>query len=167
MVTSAGSALAAVAFATMAASEGLWLFHIACLLPMIETLPETYRNAVLWSEIDSLPQREVAERLGISLSGAKSRVQRRREKLRAIVLDCCHVEPARRRRPGLQAETGWGAVLLKFGVDARRASPHLPMGAGRARHNRRIGTDRTAISVRMPMALFGKITFVERSVIGG
>jgi RNA polymerase sigma-70 factor (ECF subfamily) len=65
----------------------------ACLLPMIETLPETYRNAVLWSEIDSLPQREVAERLGISLSGAKSRVQRGREKLRAIVLDCCHVEP--------------------------------------------------------------------------
>ncbi len=28
----------------------------------------------------------------LSLSGAKSRVQRGREKLRAIVLDCCHVE---------------------------------------------------------------------------
>lgn len=65
----------------------------ACLRPMIETLPATYRQAVLWSEIDGLPQREVAERLGISLSGAKSRVQRGRERLRAIVLDCCHVEP--------------------------------------------------------------------------
>ncbi len=64
----------------------------ACLRPMIETLPETYRQAVLWSEIDGVPQREVAARLGISVSGAKSRVQRGREKLRAIVLDCCHVE---------------------------------------------------------------------------
>lgn len=64
----------------------------ACLHPMIEALPETYRQAVWWSEIDGLPQREVAERLGLSLSGAKSRVQRGREKLRAIVLDCCHVE---------------------------------------------------------------------------
>lgn len=64
----------------------------ACLRPMIEALPETYRQAVLWSEIDGLPQREVAERLGISLSGAKSRVQRGREQLRAIMLRCCHVE---------------------------------------------------------------------------
>jgi RNA polymerase sigma-70 factor (ECF subfamily) len=76
-----------------------------CLRPMIETLPETYRQAVLWSEIDGLPQREVAERLGISLSGAKSRVQRGREQLRAIVLDCCHVEPdgdglACKQKPG-------------------------------------------------------------------
>lgn len=65
----------------------------ACLRPMIEALPETYRQAVLWSEIDGLPQREVAERLGITLSGAKSRVQRGRDQLRAIVLGCCHVEP--------------------------------------------------------------------------
>jgi RNA polymerase sigma-70 factor (ECF subfamily) len=64
----------------------------ACLRPMIEALPETYRQAVLWSEIDGLPQREVAERLGLSLSGAKSRVQRGRELLRAILLDCCHVD---------------------------------------------------------------------------
>lgn len=64
----------------------------ACLRPMIEALPETYRQAVLWSEIDGLSQREVAERLGLSLSGAKSRVQRGREKLRVMVLDCCHVE---------------------------------------------------------------------------
>ena len=77
----------------------------ACLRPMIEALPETYRQAVLWSEIDGLPQREVAERLGISLSGAKSRVQRGREQLRAIVLGCCHVEPdgdglACKQKPG-------------------------------------------------------------------
>jgi RNA polymerase sigma-70 factor (ECF subfamily) len=64
----------------------------ACLRPMIEALPETYRQAVPWSEIDGLTQREVAERLGLSLSGAKSRAQRGREQLRAIPLGRCHVE---------------------------------------------------------------------------
>lgn len=64
----------------------------ACLRPMIDALPETYRQAMLWSEIEELPQREVAERLGLSLSGAKSRIQRGREKLRVILQECCHVE---------------------------------------------------------------------------
>ena len=43
-------------------------------------------------------QRELAARLGLSLSGAKSRVQRAREKLKAALLDCCQVELDRRRR---------------------------------------------------------------------
>jgi RNA polymerase sigma-70 factor, ECF subfamily len=61
-----------------------------CVLPMIETLPEGYRDALLLSEIDGLPLREVAERLNLSLPGAKSRVQRGREKLKRAFLDCCH-----------------------------------------------------------------------------
>lgn len=66
-----------------------------CLHPFIADLPETYRSALLLSEIEGLPQKEVAHRLGISLSGAKSRVQRGREKLRQRVLDCCHIETGR------------------------------------------------------------------------
>jgi len=38
----------------------------------------------------------VAERLGVSLSGAKSRVQRGRERLRQGLLDCCAIEIGRR-----------------------------------------------------------------------
>lgn len=38
--------------------------------PTIKTLPEPYREALLLSEIQGLPQAEVAERLSISLSGA-------------------------------------------------------------------------------------------------
>jgi RNA polymerase sigma-70 factor (ECF subfamily) len=34
----------------------------------------------------------VAEELGLSLSGAKSRVQRARRKLRAALLSCCRFE---------------------------------------------------------------------------
>ena len=38
----------------------------------------------------------LAERLGLSLSGAKSRVQRAREKLKQQLLECCHFELDRR-----------------------------------------------------------------------
>jgi RNA polymerase sigma-70 factor (ECF subfamily) len=65
---------------------------VAWLAPMIETLAPKYRDALLLSEIQGLTQKETADRLGISLSGAKSRVQRGREQLREKLLDCCHIE---------------------------------------------------------------------------
>lgn len=64
----------------------------------VEALPETYREAVRLSELHGLPQREVAERLGLSLSGAKSRVQRGREKLLALLDACCALEVDARGR---------------------------------------------------------------------
>lgn len=66
-----------------------------CLQPFIAELPETYRIALVLSEIEGLPQRAVAAQLNISLSGAKSRVQRGREKLRRRLLDCCDIETGR------------------------------------------------------------------------
>ena len=70
-----------------------------CVLPMIEMLPEGYRDALLLSEIDGLPLKEVAQRLNISLPGAKSRVQRGRERLKNIFLDCCHFKFDCRGKP--------------------------------------------------------------------
>lgn len=66
-----------------------------CLQPFIAELPESYRTALVLSEIEGLPQRKVADLLNISLSGAKSRVQRGREKLRQRLLDCCDIETGR------------------------------------------------------------------------
>ncbi len=63
-----------------------------CLEPMISELPAKYREAVMLADIKGLTQKELSERLDISLSGAKSRVQRGREKLRDVLLDCCLVE---------------------------------------------------------------------------
>jgi len=63
-----------------------------CLTPLIERLPEHYREAVLLVEMEGLPQRELSERLAVSLSGAKSRVQRGRDKLKDLLLHCCQVE---------------------------------------------------------------------------
>jgi RNA polymerase sigma-70 factor, ECF subfamily len=59
-------------------------------------LPEKYQRAVTLSELEGLKQADVAERLGISLSGAKSRVQRGRQLLKEALLDCCHFEFDRR-----------------------------------------------------------------------
>jgi RNA polymerase sigma-70 factor (ECF subfamily) len=59
---------------------------------MIRSLPDGYREAVQLAEIDGLPQQEVADRLGLSLSGAKSRIQRGRAILKGVLEQCCHFE---------------------------------------------------------------------------
>jgi len=65
---------------------------------MIYSLPEPYRDALVLTEFEGLTQKELAERLGISLSGAKSRVQRGREKLKEMLHECCSFEFDRRGR---------------------------------------------------------------------
>lgn len=55
----------------------------------IDKLPSGYREAVRLYELDGVPQKEIAERLGLSLSGAKSRIQRGRQKLKRLLHDCC------------------------------------------------------------------------------
>lgn len=61
-------------------------------------LPDGYREAVFLAEVEGLDQRTVAARLGLSLSGAKSRIQRGRDLLRRRLEECCHVELDRRGR---------------------------------------------------------------------
>lgn len=63
---------------------------------MIRWLPPSYQEALTLAEIDGLSQKEVAERLDLSYSGAKSRVQRGRRLLREALVNCCHIELDRR-----------------------------------------------------------------------
>jgi len=63
-----------------------------CLVPMIQTLPEPYRQTMMMSEIDGLTQKQVAEKQGLSVPGAKARVQRGRAKMRDMLLDCCQFQ---------------------------------------------------------------------------
>jgi RNA polymerase sigma-70 factor (ECF subfamily) len=104
------------------------------LVPMIETLAPKYRDALLLSEIQGLTQQETARRLGISLSGAKSRVQRGREQLRERLLACCHVELDRagrvvewrsRRQPCAPGGCGADDTRSSAPVSIRRALPTL------------------------------------------
>jgi RNA polymerase sigma-70 factor, ECF subfamily len=63
-----------------------------CLTTLIEHLPAGSRQAIELSELQGLTQKETATRLGISLSGAKSRVQRGRAQLHDLLIECCRVE---------------------------------------------------------------------------
>ena len=67
-----------------------------CLLPLVNGLPPTYRRAVMLAEVEGRTQREVASSLGLSLSGAKSRVQRARRMLAEALQACCRLEFDRR-----------------------------------------------------------------------
>ena len=67
-----------------------------CLVPLLNELPEPYRQVLRLTEFEGATQREAASQLGLSLSGAKSRVQRARKMLREVLLKCCRVELDRR-----------------------------------------------------------------------
>jgi RNA polymerase sigma-70 factor (ECF subfamily) len=77
-------------------SEALRRELASCLRPLVDRLPEKHREALVLTEFEGLTQIEAARRLGISVSGAKARVQRGRAQLRTLLLDCCHVELDRR-----------------------------------------------------------------------
>ena len=62
-----------------------------CLTPLIQRLPAAYREAVVLSELQGVRQKEVAGMLGLSVSGAKSRVQRGRGLLRKMLTACCDI----------------------------------------------------------------------------
>ncbi|MFQ6025991.1 MAG: RNA polymerase sigma factor SigZ [Dehalococcoidia bacterium] len=59
---------------------------------MIDYLPDKYKQALALTEYQGLTQKEMSQQLGISFSGAKSRVQRAREKLKETMLSCCYFE---------------------------------------------------------------------------
>jgi RNA polymerase sigma-70 factor (ECF subfamily) len=67
-----------------------------CIRALIERLPDKYKAAIELTEFEGLTQKEMGDRLGLSLAGAKSRAQRAREKLRQLLFECCSFEIDRR-----------------------------------------------------------------------
>jgi RNA polymerase sigma-70 factor (ECF subfamily) len=63
---------------------------------LIKDLPEKYQEPLRLSELEGLSQKEVAHRLGLSLSGAKSRIQRGRTLLKERLAACCVLHLDRR-----------------------------------------------------------------------
>jgi len=68
----------------------------ACLNPLIGTLTSADQEALRLIEFDRYTQVEAARRLGISVSGMKSRVQRARLHLRSALDECCRITLDRR-----------------------------------------------------------------------
>ncbi len=65
---------------------------LPCIKTMVDRLPEKYRQALILTTYQGLTQKEMGEKLGLSLSGAKSRSQRAREKLKNMLMECCNFE---------------------------------------------------------------------------
>ena len=62
-----------------------------CIVPFVNKLPPKYKEALTLTEFENYSQNELAEHLGISYSGAKSRVQRAKVKLKKLFEDCCNI----------------------------------------------------------------------------
>ena len=68
----------------------------ACMTPMIRQLPPAYRDAVTLADLEGVNQADAAARAGVSISAMKSRIQRGRQQLKAVLEDCCRVQLDRR-----------------------------------------------------------------------
>jgi RNA polymerase sigma-70 factor (ECF subfamily) len=67
-----------------------------CLKPLISSLAAADQQALQMVEFEGLTQVEAAAKLGLSVSGMKSRVQRARSHLRSALQDCCRIALDRR-----------------------------------------------------------------------
>ncbi len=60
--------------------------------PLIKLLPEKYAQPLEMSDLKGMKQQEVADKLGLSLTATKSRIQRARNLLKEQITECIHVE---------------------------------------------------------------------------
>lgn len=80
-------------FSDFEAKEESFNFEMsACMLNLINKLPEIYKDALLKTDLGKLTQREYAQILGLSYSGAKTRVQRARSELHELFKHCCTIQ---------------------------------------------------------------------------
>jgi len=62
-----------------------------CIRGLILGLPETYRTVLVLGDLEGLPDREIAEVLGVSLQAAKIRLHRARERLKRELQANCEL----------------------------------------------------------------------------
>ncbi|GGD76725.1 RNA polymerase sigma factor SigZ [Emticicia aquatilis] len=79
-------------FPEQAYEEPLYQALSSCINLKISLLPEKYKKSILLTSFQNFSQIELAENLNISHSGAKSRVQRAKNQLKSLILDCKNVE---------------------------------------------------------------------------
>ena len=63
-----------------------------CLINFVDQLPEEYRNVILDVEMNGLKQKDLTEKYGLAYSSIRSRVQRGRDKLKQLLLECCNIQ---------------------------------------------------------------------------
>jgi RNA polymerase sigma-70 factor (ECF subfamily) len=71
----------------------------SCLEPMMSLVPKEDRALLRLADVDGVEQKELAARLGLTVTAAKSRIRRARKRLKEAVLECCRIEMDRRGQP--------------------------------------------------------------------
>lgn len=62
-----------------------------CIEAFIARLPDKYREPLVMSDVEGISQKDIAEKMEISYSGLKSRVQRGREMIKEMFVECCRL----------------------------------------------------------------------------
>ncbi|MUP47513.1 sigma-70 family RNA polymerase sigma factor [Gramella sp. BOM4] len=60
--------------------------------PLLGLIPSKYSAPLKLADIEGLKQQEVAEKLDLSLTATKSRIQRGRQLLKEKIMECMHIE---------------------------------------------------------------------------
>ena len=64
---------------------------IACMQPLLNALPHETAQLLRWADMDGRTMQSIAGELGISLTAAKSRVQRARKDFVQVTSNCCAI----------------------------------------------------------------------------
>jgi RNA polymerase sigma-70 factor (ECF subfamily) len=64
---------------------------IACMEPLLNTLPSGVAQLLRWADMEGRPLQSIADELGITLTAAKSRVQRARKDFVKATSECCAI----------------------------------------------------------------------------
>ena len=67
-----------------------------CVRPMLAELPNIYRQTLYQADIKGLKLKQIATAENLSLPAVKSRVQRARKHLKALLQTCCEIEQNQR-----------------------------------------------------------------------
>jgi len=62
-----------------------------CIASYINMLPEEYRSIMTLSELENIPQKEIAEQLNMNYVTVRSKIQRGRKKLKEFFSECCTI----------------------------------------------------------------------------
>lgn len=72
--------------------EFVSISDVGFILPVIQLLPEAFSKPLIMSDIENIPQKEIAKHLGLGLSATKMRIKRARQKLHDMFVECCEIE---------------------------------------------------------------------------
>ncbi len=67
-----------------------------CLMNFVRQLPEEYRDIIIDVEFNGIKQKDLSAKYDLAYPTLRSRVQRGRERLKQILLECCHIQWDRR-----------------------------------------------------------------------